>query len=225
MMEKIYRLLEKPYAVVWVMILTPLLGIIDRNFVFFCGLGVVFLLLKRSRYDWSQFGFGEKLNLKTVWKALVISLLLFLLFSVIDPILEKHFGAFDLSSVEDIKGNLVGYIILMIIMWVFAAFGEELLFRGYYMKSLAELLGNSQRSWLLSAVLVSVYFGVSHAYQGLSGVISVTIWSLCVSLIFNRNRNNLLLLVLVHGITDSIGITLIYLDKGSMISDWVQQML
>ncbi|MFT5886582.1 MAG: membrane protease YdiL (CAAX protease family) [Arcticibacterium sp.] len=225
MMEKIYKLLEKPYAVVWVMLLTPLLGFIDRNFVFFAGLGVVFLLLKRSKYDWSKFGLAEGFSAKTVLKALLISLLCFIVFSMLDPILEKYFGPFDLSSLEDIKGNLMGYVVLMIIMWIFAAFGEELLFRGYYMKGLAELLGNGNRAWILSAVMISVYFGVSHAYQGLSGVISVTIWSLFVSFIFNKNRNNLFLLVLVHGITDSIGITLLYLDRGNFISDWILQMI
>jgi membrane protease YdiL (CAAX protease family) len=133
-------------------------------------------------------------------------------------------GNFDLSSVEDIRGNLAGYIAIMIVMWVFAAFGEEFLFRGYYMKGLAELLGNSNKSWLLSAIITSVYFGISHAYQGLVGVVSVFLWSLCLSLIFNKNRNNLLLLVLIHGFSDTIGLTLIYLNKDSLISEWIQQL-
>ena len=109
-------------------------------------------------------------------------------------------------------------------MWVFAAFGEEFLFRGYYMKGLAELFGNSNRAWLVSAIITSLYFGVSHAYQGLVGVVSVFLWSFAISLIFNKNRNNLLLLVLIHGIYDSIGITLIFLNKDAVISEWVQQL-
>ena len=225
MKTKIYNYLTKPYIVVLTMLIAPVFGFIDRNFVFFFGLGIAFLILWGSNYEWSKFGIGQKITRNTVLKSSLITLVFFIGFSiVIDPILQYYLGNFDLSSVEDIRGNLAGYIAIMIVMWVFAAFGEEFLFRGYYMKGLAELLGNSNKSWLLSAIITSVYFGISHAYQGLVGVISVFLWSLCLSLIFNKNRNNLLLLVLIHGFSDTIGLTLIYLNKDSLISEWIQQL-
>jgi len=225
MKTRIYNYLTKPYIVVLTMLIAPIFGFIDRNFVFFFGLGVAILILWGSNFEWSRFGIGQKITRKTVLKSSLITLAFFIGFSiVIDPILQYYLGNFDLSSVEDIRGNLAGYIFIMIIMWVFAAFGEEFLFRGYYMKGLAELLGNSNKSWLLSAIITSVYFGISHAYQGLVGVVSVFLWSLCLSLIFNKNRNNLLLLVLIHGFSDTIGLTLIYLNKDSLISEWIQQL-
>jgi membrane protease YdiL (CAAX protease family) len=109
-------------------------------------------------------------------------------------------------------------------MWVFAAFGEEFLFSGYYMKALAELLGNSNKAWWLSAFLTSIYFGVSQGYQGTVGIVGGFLWSFFISMIFNKNRNNLLLLVLVHGFFDTVGITLLYLNKDHVITEWVQQM-
>jgi len=92
------------------------------------------------------------------------------------------------------------------------------------MKSLAELLGNSNKAWLVSAIITSVYFGISHIYQGIVGVVSVFLWSLAISLLFNKNRKNLLLMVLIHGFGDTIGLTLIYLNKESFISEWIQQL-
>lgn len=226
MKTKLYKYLNKPYAVVFIMLIAPIFGLIDRNFVFFFGLGVTFLILKGSKFDWTRFGIGQKINKKIILKSLLIAIALFIGFSIlIDPILQIWLGEYDLSSIDDIRGNLVGYIFLMVIMWVFAAFGEELLFRGYYMKALAELLGNNNKAWLLSALITSLYFGISHAYQGLIGVVSVFLWSFAISLLFNTNRNNLLLLVLIHGVYDSIGITLIYLNKDHIITDWVQQLL
>jgi len=225
MNTKIYNFLNKPYAVVLIMLIAPLFGFIDRNLTFFFGLGVAFLILLGSNFDWSRFGIGQKITQKTIIKSLIISIVLFIVFSfIIDPLLIKWFGDFDLSSISDIRGNLLGFIILMIIVWVFAAFGEEILFRGYYMKALAELLGNNNKAWILSAFITSLYFGISHAYQGITGVVSVFLWSFVISLIFNKNRCNLLLLVLIHGIGDTIGITLIYLNKDHLISDWVQQL-
>ena len=110
-------------------------------------------------------------------------------------------------------------------MWVFAAFGEEVLFHGYYMQRFAKLFGDTKNAWLLSGLLIAVYFGISHGYQGLSGIIGVGIGSLIFAFLYYKNRRNLLLLVLVHGIYDSIWLTLIYLDKDSMVSGWFQQLL
>jgi len=143
--------------------------------------------------------------------------------TLVDPLLQNWLGEYNFSSVDDVEGNLVGFIVLMVVIWVFAAFGEELLFRGYYMKALAELLGNSSKAWIISAVITSLYFGLSHIYQGLSGAIAVFLWSLTISLIFNKNRNSLPLLILIHGFYDSIGITMIYLNSDFGISEWIQQ--
>ena len=207
------------------MLIAPLFGFIDRNFVFFFGLGITFLILRGNKFDWAKFGIGQKITGKIVLKSLLITLPLFLVFiTIVDPLLQNWLGEYNLSSVEGIKGDLVGYIVLMVIIWIFAAFGEEFLFRGYYMKSLAELLGSSNKAWIISAIITSLYFGISHLYQGLSGAMAVFLWSLIISLIFNKNRNNLLLLVLIHGFYDSIGITMIFLDSDFGISEWVQQL-
>jgi uncharacterized protein len=222
---KIYNYLNKPYAVVLIMLIAPLFGFIDRNFVFFFGLGVAFLILRGSNFDWKRFGIGQRITRKNVLKSLIIALVLFMVFHVfVDPLLQNWLGEYNLSSVEDVEGNLVGYIALMVIVWIFAAFGEEFLFRGYYMKALAELLGNNNKHWILSAIITSLYFGISHIYQGLSGVVAVFLWSLTISLIFNKNRNNLVLLILIHGFYDSIGITMIFLNSDFGISEWVQQL-
>ncbi|MGB0892651.1 MAG: CPBP family intramembrane glutamic endopeptidase [Flavobacteriaceae bacterium] len=225
MKTKLYSFLNKPFAVILIMLIAPLFGFIDRNFTFFFGLGIVFLILKGSKYDWGRFGIGQKITGKTVIKSIVLATIIFAVFTfLIDPLLIKWLGEYDLSSIDDIRGNLLGYIILMLIVWIFAAFGEEILFRGYYMKALAELLGNNKTAWVFSAFIVSLYFGISHAYQGFIGVVSVFLWSFVISLIFSKNKNNLLLLVLIHGIYDTIGVTLIYLNKDHIITEWVQQL-
>ena len=209
--------------VVLVMAIAPLFGFLDRNFVFFFGLGVALLILWSSNFNWSRFGIGKSITIKTVLKGLAITLAFFIGFNIIiDPILKSFLGEFDLSSIEDIKGNFVGYLVLMVIIWAFATFGEEFLFRGYYMKSLAEQMGDSNKAWILSALIISTYFGISHAYQGIVGVVSVFLWSLAISLLFYKNRNNLLLLVLVHGFSDTIGVTLLYFDNYDIVIDYIK---
>ena len=139
--------------------------------------------------------------------------------------MEIYFGEIDLSSIDEIRGDFASFFILFLIMWVFAAFGEEFLFSGYYMKHLAELFGNTDKSWLISAIVLSIYFGISHNYQGTSGMIAVGLASTIFFLTFYKNRTNLTLLVFAHGFYDTIGLTLIYLNEDRIFFDLVSQLM
>ena len=144
---------------------------------------------------------------------------------ILGPWFLLYIGKIDLSSIDEIRGDFASFFTLFLIMWVFAAFGEEFLFRGYYMKALAELFGNNNKAWIFSAIITSLYFGISHIYQGLSGAVAVFLWSLTISLIFNKNRNNLVLLILIHGFYDSIGVTMIFLNSDFGISEWALNLI
>ena len=226
MKNRLYKFLTKPYTVIIVMIIAPILSIADRNFGYFFGLFVALFLLWRSGWNWAKFGFGQNISFKTILKGLLLAVAIFFIIEIcIQPFLEIYFGPIDLSSIEDIRGNFTNFIILIIIMWVFAAFGEEFLFSGYYMKHLAELLGNTNKSWLTSVIVLSVYFGISHNYQGTSGMIAIGLSSIIFFFTFYKNRNNLALLVFAHGFYDTIGLTLIYLEKDNVFYDFVLNMI
>ncbi|WP_394748972.1 CPBP family intramembrane glutamic endopeptidase [Spongiimicrobium salis] len=225
MKSKVYSVLTKKYVAVLTMLLTPLLGFIDRNLVFFAGLSVALLILWASNFRWSHFGFGKKINLKAILRNFSIAFLLVLVFYTIEAFLEVYFGKIDISSLEDIRGNLVGYIVTMIVVWIFAAFGEEFLFRGYYMKQLVALFGGTKKAWWLSAIIISIYFGISHMYQGPAGIIGIALWHFCVSMIFYKDRGNLIATILIHGFYDTIGLTLLYFSQERMIYDWVVGLL
>ena len=130
---------------------------------------------------------------------------LFIIDICIQPFLEIRYGEIDLSSIDDIRGNFANFLILFIIMWVFAAFGEEFLFSGYYMKHLAEFMGNTNKTWLISAIILSIYFGISHNYQGTSGIIAVGLSSVFISLRFIRIGQILLYLFLLTDFTTRLG--------------------
>ena len=226
MKNKLYRFLSKSYIIIIVMIIAPILSIADRNFGYFFGLFVALFLLWGSGWDWAKFGFGQKINLRTILRGLLLAIAIFFIIDIcIQPFLEIYFGKIDLSSIEEIRGNFVSFFILFLIMWVFAAFGEEFLFSGYYMKHLAELFGDSDKAWLISAIVLSVYFGISHNYQGTSGMIAVGLASTIFFFTFYKNRTNLALLVFAHGFYDTIGLTLIYLEKDRIFYEWTLNLI
>ena len=226
MKERIFAHLTKPYVVIIVMALAPVFAMADRNFGYFFGLGVALLILWSSGRDWSRFGLAEKLSKATLVKALLYAILIYIVVDIcIQPFLEIYFGEIDLSSIEEIRGNFISFLILMVIMWVFAAFGEEFLFSGYYMKHLAEFFGNSDRAWLASVVILSIYFGASHSYQGTAGQIAVGLASVFYFFMFYKNRTNLALLIFMHGFYDSIGLTMIYLNQDKIWFNLVSGMM
>ena len=226
MKTKIYNFLTKPYIVVLTMTIGVLLSIfIDRNFNFFTGLTVALLILWGSKCDWSRFGLAKRITFATVLRSLGITVLLIIGFYIFESILAMYIDDIDISTFDNVRGNFTEYIGLMIVVWIFAAFGEEFIYRGYYMKELAKLLGDSKKAWLLAAIIVSLYFGTSHAYQGLIGIIGGTLWHFSISLIFSKNKNNLMSPILIHGFYDTVGVTLLYLNQDRIVSDWIQQLL
>ncbi|MEZ4960862.1 MAG: CPBP family intramembrane glutamic endopeptidase, partial [Saprospiraceae bacterium] len=155
-----------------------------------------------------------------------LAIAIFLVIDIcIQPFLEIYFGKINLSSIEEIRGDFGSFFILFLIMWVFAAFGEEFLFSGYYMKHLAEFMGNTDKTWFISAIILSIYFGASHNYQGTAGMIAVGLASIIYFLTFYKNRTNLALLVFTHGFYDTIGLTLIYLNKDRIFYDWALKLI
>jgi len=224
--NKIHAALTKPLVVILVIALATFFSYFDRNYGYFFGIGIAFLILWGSNFRWADFGFAQKINIKTVIKSIAIAVSLFIGVDIfIQPLLEIYFGQIDLSSLDHIRNDFGNYLMICVIMWVFAAFGEEFLFTGYYMKRVAELFGGTDRAWLASAIVISAYFGISHYYQGPAGMIAVGMVGFVQSLLFYKNRKNLALIVLIHGFYDMIGLTLLYLDKYTIFYDWTKELL
>jgi len=223
MKNKINKILSRPFIVVLVMVFAPFLNYFDRNFSFFFALSIVLLILWSSNYKWLLFGFTKKPTKKTILYSLILTAVLIIIDNCFSILVRSYFGEPNLSSLDDIKHNTANYIFILIVVWSFVAFGEEFLFRGYYMKWLAEFLGNSNKAWIASAIIISIYFGMSHYYQGISGIISIFFLTLISSMIFYKNRNNLWLLILIHGFHDTWGLTFLYLDMLDPIAEWLEQ--
>jgi len=119
-------------------------------------------------------------------------------------------------------GYLAGLAVALLVlftmfMWVAAACGEEFFYRGYVMKQLAELLGDSPRSWVAAIFLSAIPFGLVHLYQGWSGVVTTGAMGVVLGTAFFLNRRNLAVCILAHGIYDMVGLTLIYLGQGDAL--------
>ena len=88
-----------------------------------------------------------------------------------------------------------------------------MVYRGYLMNRVADLLNRTRGAWIVSLLGVHVGFGLAHAYQGLTGVFDEDLMGLLLGLIYLRTGRNLGVPIMAHGIQDSIDFVLIFLGK------------
>ncbi|MFC2135950.1 lysostaphin resistance A-like protein [Bacteroidota bacterium] len=224
--EKVGNVTGKSLFIVTVIIVCLLLSIFAGQLGTLLFYIVVLITLWAKRWDWKYFGITRPNWSNTISKAFLYVIGLFILFDFfIQPLIEFYFGRIDLSEVSGIEGNFVNYVIFILLGWVMGGFFEEIIYRGYVLKRLAAIWGDTNKAWFLSAVMASLVFGFAHSYQGPSGIITTALIAFMLGLIFVFNKNNLILLMLIHGIYNMIAITLIYLGKARMITDWVHDFI
>lgn len=133
---------------------------------------------------------------------------------VLEPLLARVTGNLpDVSQFAPLIGNTFFLFLSLIVSWTLAAFGEELVFRGYLMNRVADLVGANRAGWLISLTVVSILFGVTHLYQGMSGIIVITLHGLLLGALYLATGRNLWVPIIAHGVNDTVGFILIFLGK------------
>jgi len=119
----------------------------------------------------------------------------------------------DLDAFSALRGNLGTTLLYIGFAWTLAAFGEEMVYRGYLMNRVAGLFHNTRRAWVLSLIIVHVAFGLAHIYQGVTGVLDEGLMGLFLGLLYLRAGRNLAVPIIAHGVSDTIDFLLMFLGK------------
>ena len=119
------------------------------------------------------------------------------------------------EGIEDISGDLGTALLYLLLVWSFAAFGEEIGYRGYLMTRAAEFLGGSRAAWWVAVIVVAVLFGIGHWYKGLSGVVDSGMVGLVLGASYLLTGRNMWTCVLAHGLIDTFGVAALYFGWNS----------
>ena len=119
----------------------------------------------------------------------------------------------DLDVFRSLQGNLKLTLLFIVLAWILAAFGEEMVYRGYLMNRVADLFNRTRRAWIISLIAVHVGFGLAHLYQGATGVVDEGLMGLLLGIIYLRTGRNLAVPIVAHGVQDTIDFVLIFLGK------------
>lgn len=111
----------------------------------------------------------------------------------------------------DVPGNLPLFLTWLGIVWTAAAFGEEMLFRGFLITRCEALFAGAPLAKVLAVLLPALVFGLGHFYyQGLRGLITTTAIGIAFGTAFLLLKRNLWPLVIVHGVIDTLTFSALY---------------
>ena len=183
---------------------------------------VLALILIRSvlwlrRSSWYEYGLKRPAScFKTILFSIGGLVSIYLVVIITMPVVIRLTGQpVDRTPFDVLRGNVPALLFGLIVVWTLAAFGEELIFRGYLMNTLARILGNKSGGWIFACIINSILFGLGHTYQGISGVILLGIVGLLYALFYLGSGRNLWVPILMHGLYDTSAFLVIFfnLDK------------
>jgi membrane protease YdiL (CAAX protease family) len=130
------------------------------------------------------------------------------------PLLARWLGKMpDLSNFAAVHKNVKLTLIYLLLIWILAAFGEELVYRGYLMNRLAGLFHRTRAAWVMSLIVMAIVFGCSHTGQGVTGMLE-NIWDgLLLGTLYLACGRNLAATIVAHGVTDTVDLLLMYWGK------------
>jgi membrane protease YdiL (CAAX protease family) len=100
---------------------------------------------------------------------------------------------------------------LLAIVWTFAAFGEELGYRGYVLNRAADLGNRSRFAFIAAMIFVAVLFGLGHFYKGPAGVADSTYSGLVLGSVYLLAGRNLWAPFFAHGISDTAAVFAVFM--------------
>ena len=109
--------------------------------------------------------------------------------------------------------TLSGFLLDIVFgVWIGAAIGEELFFRGLLLAKFTTLFGGGRSALVLAVLAQAVWFGAGRISQGVSGMIMAgAIGAVLGAYFLTRGNRALIPLMIGHGFIDTASQTIFYL--------------
>ena len=195
--------------------LYPALGIGDNAPVILRPIGgflVAWWLLKRRDRRWSDLG----LRKPSSWpQAVLVAIVAYAVLWLLSPLASSLFAAWLPSTSQPgflgyIHGNLPATMLWLGIGWMVGGFCEEALFRGFLLNRVAALCGGGTPASVACVLAQALLFGSLHYYAGPVACADAAFFGLVMGVAYLVGGRNLLPLMVVHGVWDTVGIWGVY---------------
>ena len=138
--------------------------------------GVLLWMMKKNDKPWTDLGL---IRFKPLW---LLPVLVFVFLAaqnfVAQPMGDLLRDALkvapsDTSFLTHIHGNPAALVFWIPVAWIAAGLGEEILFRGFFLNRVGQLLNGGVFGWSAAILVQAVIFGLGHAYLGFGGSITI----------------------------------------------------
>ena len=108
--------------------------------------------------------------------------------------------------------TLSGFLLDIVFgVWIGAAIGEELFFRGFLLTKFTAVFGGGRLALVLAILAQAIWFGAGHVSQGGSGMIMAGVIGAVLGTYFvTRGRRALVPLMIGHGFVDTVSQTIYF---------------
>jgi membrane protease YdiL (CAAX protease family) len=171
-------------------------------------LGLVSIRLRDG--GWSAMGFKRPASWpRIVLIALAAAALRIILGDLVIEPLAAHYWPPIVApaGTEAISGNIGSALVWLLLVWTWAAFGEEVGYRGYLLTRAADLGGKTTPAYWIGIVVVAVLFGYGHYYKGPVGIVDSGVAGLILGATYIFSGRNLWASILAHGFIDTFGVS------------------
>jgi len=116
------------------------------------------------------------------------------------------------SSVSEQPEALSAFLLdILVGVWIGAALGEEIFFRGMLLSKFTALFGGGRAAWGAAALAQAIWFGAGHASQGLGGMFATGLIGLALAIFYvTRSRRSLAPMIIGHGLVNTMTLSIAY---------------
>jgi len=172
-------------------------------------------LLKRQGSSWRIIGLSKPGSWwKTAFKgmgawigAVIIFVLMQGVIITILTVLGLSLPAIDESRFNPIHGNLLFFLLMILLAWTTIAFGEELFYRAFL---ISRLVDHAAMGKGVAITISALVFGAAHFAEGPLGILSNGAFGGLFRWIYLKSGRNLWITVIAHGLLNTFRFTLLY---------------
>jgi CAAX protease family protein len=181
--------------------------IVPNEVIVLCVLGLLSVRLRDG--GWSAMGFTRPVSWRRIFLIALAAAGVRILLGqfVIEPVTGFFWPAPSAPALaNEIAGNVKLALLALLLVWTFAAFGEEIAYRGYLLTRAADIGRRSKIAYWLGIVFVSILFGYGHYYKGPSGIVDSGTAGLVLGAAYMLAGRNLWACILTHGFIDTFAV-------------------
>ncbi|MBD1395878.1 CPBP family intramembrane metalloprotease [Pontibacter sp. JH31] len=162
--------------------------------------------------DLKPIGLGQLRWKETLlWGAAIALTIVVGVSNIFNPIMERLLDhQVDVSAYGPLKGNSEFVLDYWWKAMISAAIAEEIFYRGFTFYFLERVFNNFKYHQHVIVLLTALYFGFSHSFQGITGVLGIMVAALVFGSGYYLSRKNLYALFLAHALVDSWSLFSLY---------------